>query len=166
MEQTATDESAGRSSDRRVDRRRLLRAVGSGAILASLGGCMNQGPSDATTTTAAEETTTTAGGDLEPNHAEPHPDDDALSDAEATGEPLGEGTREPGAQSAKDNPSVLLQHVPNGGQYCGKCSLYVPDQNDDGFGACVTVEGKIHPCDYCILFTEYNGDDAATCEQV
>lgn len=59
----------------------------------------------------------------------------------------------------------MLQHVPNGNQYCGQCSLYVPDQNGDGFGACTWVKRKIHPCDFCPLFAEYGGEDTVSCPQ-
>lgn len=94
-------------------------------------------------------------------HEVPHPDDQSLPDAEATGKSLGGTPRSPGTQQAKEN--VQYQHSPKGDQYCGNCSLYVPDENGDGFGACAVVAGKIHPCDWCNLYTEYTGEGAVEC---
>jgi len=153
------------------NRRRYLKTLGAGAVASTipLAGCAG-GDGDG----AAEDggdgaeptpTPTAGGGDLTPNHDAPHPDDGSLPDAEATGTSLSGGTREPGNQSEKDNPSVGFQHVPNGGQNCGTCSLYVPDEDGDGYGACTAVAGKIHPCDWCLLYTEYTGEDGVPCEQ-
>lgn len=98
-----------------------------------------------------------------PSHEVPHPDNETLAEAEANGEALSGGTRSPGAQQPPDNPGINLQHSPNGDQYCGNCSLYVPDQNGDGFGACLSVSGKIHPCDWCVLYTEHSGEGVVAC---
>lgn len=98
-------------------------------------------------------------------HEVPHPDNQTLPEAEANGEALSGATRTPGGQQAQDSPGVNLQHEPKGNQYCGNCSLYVPDQNDDGFGACLSVEGKIHPCDWCVLYTEHSGEGVVPCPQ-
>lgn len=98
-----------------------------------------------------------------PGHEVPHPNNNTLADAEANGETLSGATRTPGGQQAPDNPGVNLQHEPSGKQYCGNCSLYVPDQNGDGFGACLSVQGKIHPCDWCVLYTEHPGEGVVSC---
>lgn len=101
--------------------------------------------------------------DQGPSHEVPHPNNDTLPESEAKGESLSGATRTPGGQQAQDNPGVALQHKPSGNQYCGNCSLYVPDQNGDGFGACLSVKGKIHPCDWCILYTEHSGEGVVPC---
>lgn len=146
------------------DRRTLLKALGTVGITTTIAGCSSDdgdgnGDEDGTDTTA---TTEEANG--EADHQVPHPNNDEVPDSEATGESLSGGVREPGEQSEPDNASVLLQHTPNGDQNCGTCSLYVPDQNDDGFGACTVVAGKINPCDWCLLYSEYSGDDGIPCE--
>jgi hypothetical protein len=141
-------------------RRTILKTVGTATITTALAGCSSEG--DGETQTEAE--TETPASDGEPSHETPHPDDETLADSEATGAALSGGNREPGSQNAKDNPSVMLQHTTNEGQNCGTCSLYVPDQNDDGFGACTTVAGKIHPCDWCLLYTEYSEGEGVPCE--
>lgn len=154
-------------SDRDVtsDRRSYLKYAGT-AVIAGLAGCSagnGGGNGDETTTTTTESDD---GGSDEPNHEAPHPDDATLSDAEATGTSLSGGERQvEGGQQEKDNPNVMLQHTPSGERFCGNCSLYVPDQNDDGFGACISVAGKIHPCDFCNLYTEFEGEPVE-CGQV
>lgn len=100
-----------------------------------------------------------------PSHEVPHPENETLPDAEANGESLSGATRSPGAQQAPDSPGVALQHTPEGNQYCGNCSLYVPDQDGDGFGGCLSVAGKIHPCDWCLLYTEHSGEGVVSCAQ-
>lgn len=142
-------------------RRTILKAFGTATITTALAGCSGDGGE---TETPTEPPTETPAADGEADHESPHPDDESLPDSEASGAALGGGNREPGSQSAKDNPSVMLQHTPNEAQNCGTCSLYVLDEDGDGFGACTTVAGKIHPCDWCLLYTEYSGDDAVTCE--
>lgn len=143
-----------------TDRRTLLKTIGAASITTAIAGCSagDGGDSDETPTPTDEP-------NEGPNHEVPHPDNENLPESEATGESLGGGERAPGSQSAQDNPSVNLQHTPSDGQNCGTCSLYVPDQDNDGFGACTTVEGKIHPCDWCLLYTEYSGDDGISCDQ-
>ena len=101
----------------------------------------------------------------DPYHEVPHPENETLPESEARGESLSGATRTPGGQQPQDNPGVALQHKPSGNQYCGNCSLYVPDQNGDGFGACLSVKGKIHPCDWCILYTEHSGEGVVSCGQ-
>ena len=151
------------------NRRRWLRTVGAGAVATAvpLAGCSGGDGGDGAggDDGDSQPATTAGGGSGEPNHDVPHPGGDSVPDAEATAEALSGGAREPGSQSEKDNPSVGFQHTPNGGQNCGTCSLYVPDQDDDGFGACTAVAGRIHPCDWCLLYTEYTGDDGVQCEQ-
>lgn len=142
-----------------AERRRYLKYAGS-ALFVGLAGCAGDGGTDTPTPTPTEPEAPS-----EPNHEVPHPDDDTLPESEATGEILAGGERSPGGQSEKDGPSVQLQHIPNGKQHCGNCSLFVPDQNDDGFGACASVAGKIHSCDWCLLYTEYEGD-GVSCGQV
>jgi hypothetical protein len=145
-----TDESSS------SNRRRYLKYAGS-TLFVGLAGCSGGG-GGAPTETATPTSTETSTPASEPNHEVPHPGGDEVPEAEANAETLSGGTRSPGAQSEKDGPSVQLQHIPNGNQYCGKCSLYVPDQNGDGFGACASVAGKIHPCDWCLLYSEYSGE--------
>lgn len=144
------------------ERRTLLKLIGAGSITTTLAGCSSNGGEGGD----GGDTTTPSGDGSggEPNHAVPHPSDDTVPDAEATAESLSGGERQPGAQSAKDNASVMLQHTPSDGQNCGTCALYVPDQNDDGFGACTSVAGLIHPCDWCLLYTEHSGE-GVQCEQ-
>jgi hypothetical protein len=151
------------------DRRTLLKLIGAGSVTPALAGCSSgggNGDDGATDETGDDDDggDSTDGG-VAVDHQTPHPDDGTLSDAEATGESLSGGQREPGSLSAKDNASVMLQHTPNGGQNCGTCALYVPDQNDDGFGACTAVAGKIHPCDWCLIYAEYSGGDGIPCQQ-
>lgn len=137
------------------DRRQALKWIGSsllgGSMLTVAAGC---GGDDGD----AED-----GDDEGPGHSVPHPNNQTLAEAEANGETLSGATRSPGAQQPQDSPGVNLQHAPDGNQYCGNCSLYVPDQNGDGFGACLSVEGKIHPCDWCLLYTEHSGEGAVSC---
>lgn len=96
------------------------------------------------------------------NHEVPHPDDGTVPDAEKNGQSLGGQTRPDEPSQAKD--AVDYRHTPSGQQDCGNCSLFVPDQNGDGFGACISVKGKIHHCDHCALYSPYNGDDTVPCE--
>ncbi|AZH25954.1 high-potential iron-sulfur protein [Haloplanus aerogenes] len=150
------------------NRRTILKTIGAGSITTTIAGCSGNGGDggggEATATATATESDGEAG---EPNHDVPHPENDTVPDAEATGESLSGGQREPGNQSEPDNASVMLQHTPSGGQSCGSCALYVPDENGDGYGACTSVAGKIHPCDWCLLYTEYSGGDWENpCEQV
>ncbi|MFA9517410.1 high-potential iron-sulfur protein [Halopenitus sp. H-Gu1] len=141
------------------DRRTILKTIGAGSITPAIAGCTSDGNGDGNGDGEETPTPTPEDTNGEPDHEVPHPNNDELSDAEATGEPLAGGERQPGNQSEPDNASVMLQHTPSDGQSCGSCALYVPDQNDDGFGACSSVAGKIHPCDWCLLYSEYSGDD-------
>lgn len=100
-----------------------------------------------------------------PNHSVPHPNDESLSDTEATGEALAGVQRSPGYQQPKDRVGVELQHTPKGDEYCGNCSQYVPDRDGDGYGACINVAGKIHPCDWCRLYTRQSGEQVISCAQ-
>lgn len=146
-------------------RRNYLKYAGS-AVLVGLAGCSgNGGNGNGNGNGATATPTPTEGGGGEPAHEAPHPNDDEVPEEEATAESLSGGTRPSSGLMAKDNPSVSLQHEPNGEQYCGNCSLYVPDANDDGFGACTSVAGKIHPCDYCIIYTEHTGDNTVACNE-
>ncbi|MFC7045622.1 hypothetical protein ACFQH6_09585 [Halobacteriaceae archaeon GCM10025711] len=154
-------------TDRSVssNRRKYLKYAGS-AMLVGLAGCTGGNGGESETTTTTTTTTESGGGGAdEPNHDVPHPGDDTVPDAEVNAETLGAGARPSSGQQEKDNPNVAFQHVPSGDSYCGSCSLYVPDQDGDGFGACSSVKGKIHPCDFCILYTEYDGDPVS-CSQV
>lgn len=38
------------------------------------------------------------------------------------------------------------------GRSCGNCAEYIPDQNDDGWGACAKVEGYVAIEDYCVIW--------------
>lgn len=126
------------------DRRTYLKYTGVAAITA-LAGCGGSGN----------------GGDPEPNHEVPHPNDDTVPDAEINAETLGGQARPDDPGQGKDQ--VGYEHVPSGEENCGNCNLYVPDQDEDGFGACAVVNGKIHPCDFCNLWAPYDGDDAVEC---
>ena len=140
------------------DRRQALKWIGrtliGGSMITVVAGC---GGGDGEDETEGEEAQT------RPGHAVPHPENETLPDAEANGASLSGATRSPGAQQAPDNPGVNLQHAPEGNQYCGNCSLYVPDQDGDGFGACLSVAGKIHPCDWCVLYTKHTGEGVVSC---
>lgn len=144
-----------------LDRRQALKWIGStligGSMLTFAAGCGggDEGNGEETSKTAEEEA----------GHEIPHPNNNTLPEAEAKGETLSGAARTPGGQQAPDNPGVNLQHEPSGNQYCGNCSLYVPDQNGDGFGACLSVKGKIHPCDWCVLYTEHAGEGVVSCAQ-
>lgn len=141
-----------------LNRRQALKWIGTtlvgGSMLTFASGCGGEEGNDGN----GEE-------DTAPSHEVPHPNNDMLPEAEARGTSLSSGTRSPGAQQPQDNPGVNLQHKPSGNQYCGNCSLYVPDQNGDGFGACLSVQGKIHPCDWCVLYTEHSGEGVVSCAQ-
>lgn len=126
------------------DRRSYLKYAGVAAVTA-LAGCSGGN-----------------GGGDDPNHDVPHPSDGTVPDAEVNAQSLGGQERPSEPTQAKDD--VGYEHVPSGEEYCGNCTLYVPDQDGDGFGACVSVAGKIHACDYCNLYSPYNGDDAVPCE--
>lgn len=130
-----------------TDRRSYLKYAGA-ATLTALAGCSGGDNGD--------------GGGDDFGHEVPHPDDGTVPDAEVNVEALGGQERPTEPNQGKDG--VGYAHEPNGDQYCGNCSLYVPDQNDDGFGACVLVKGKIHTCDYCNLWSAYEGDDAVPCD--
>lgn len=127
-----------------MDRRSYLKYAGV-ATMTAMAGCGGGGD----------------GGD-EANHEVPHPDDETVPDAELTAEALNGQSRPETVNQGKDG--VDYSHSPSDDQYCGNCALYVPDQDDDGFGACTAVSGKIHPCDYCNLWSSYDGDDAVPCE--
>lgn len=140
-------------------RRTYLKYAGTAALV-GLAGCSGDGGDGGDGDTPTPTPTPDDGG---PSHESPH--DAELSDAEATGDSLAGGTRSPDGVVPSDDPSVMLQHEPNQGQYCGNCSLFVPDQNGDGFGACASVEGTIHPCDFCLLYTEHDGEGTVDCPQ-
>jgi hypothetical protein len=164
--------------DETYDRREILKWLGVtilGVILAPLGlaGCgggeeeelqmdQDSGSSDQ----ASSDGGSSSGGgsgQSDKTHEVPHPSDAKLSEAEKTGESLGGAQRSPGGKSPKDGPSVMYQHEPSGNKSCGNCDMYVKDQNGDGYGACTMVEGEIHPCDFCVLYTEHPGDKAVAC---
>lgn len=133
------------SEKRFTDRRTYLKFAGAATITA-LAGCSGGGNGD--------------GEDY--NHEVPHPDDGTVPDAEMNAEAFNGQSRPDEPNQAKD--SVQYEHSPNGDQYCGNCQLFVPDQDGDGFGACTVVKGKIHHCDYCNLWSSYDGDDIVTCD--
>lgn len=139
------------------DRRSYLKYAGT-AVLAGLAGCSGDGDTGDGESTPTSE----PDGDGAPSHESPHQAE--LAEAEITGDSLAGAARSPDAVIPADDPSVELQHEPKDGQFCGTCALYVPDQNDDGFGACASVEGTIHPCDYCLLYTEHDGEGTVACE--
>lgn len=133
----------------KTDRRSYLKYAGA-AALTGLAGCSGETGGD-------------GGGNGDgAGHEVPHPDDGNVPDAEATAESLNGQSRPENPNQAKDN--VGYAHEPNGDQHCGNCGLYVPDGDDDGFGACTVVQGKIHPCDWCNLWAAYDGEDTVPCE--
>lgn len=136
----------------RTDRRSYLKYAGA-AALTGLAGCSGEsggnGGGDGN------------GGGGATNHESPHPTEEVPS-AEATAQALNGQSRPENPNQAKDN--VGYEHSPNGDQHCGNCGLYVTDQNDDGYGACTVVQGTIHPCDWCNLWSSYDGDDTVPCE--
>ena len=136
-------------------RRDVLRAAGA-ALAAAVAGCTALGDGDDGNATEDGD------GDDGPTHEVPHPDDNTVPESEMNAETLS-GLRRP-SSPVETKSGVGYQHEPEGEEYCGNCSLYVPDQDGDGFGACYTVDGKIHPCDHCDLWAPYEGDDAVPCE--
>ncbi|MFW6003538.1 MAG: hypothetical protein ACOCPT_03865 [Halanaeroarchaeum sp.] len=140
----------------RSDRRTYLKYAGVAAVT-GLAGCGGNG-GDGDDGGDGGDGDDGASGD----HEVPHPDDETVPDEEVNAQSLDGQSRPDEPDQSKDG--VGYAHEPSGDQYCGNCSLYVPDQDGDGFGACVVVQGKIHPCDYCNLWAEYDGDDAVPCE--
>lgn len=124
------------------DRRSYLKYAGAAAVTA-LAGCLGGNDS------------------ADANHQVPHPDDETVPDAERTAQSLGGQERPEDVVAGKGD--VSYSHTPEGDRCCSNCTLYVPDANGDGFGACVTVSGKIHPSDYCSYWGPYEGDDAVPC---
>lgn len=128
-----------------ANRRAYLRYAGA-AAMAALSGCSGGGGDD----------------EPEPNHEVPHPG--TVPDAEATATALEGATRDPATVQPKDAETVNFQHVPNDDQHCGNCEEFVPDRTGDGFGACLLVDGTIHPCDWCSLYVgPFEGDEAVPC---
>jgi hypothetical protein len=148
-----------------TSRRSYLKYAG-GAMAFTLAGCSG---SDGDNGDGGDSTDTPEDGDgggaTEPNHPTDHSDAE-LSDAEKTGEDLAGNARSEGNLKEWDAATVQLVHKPSGDQACANCTLYVPDANDDGYGACTAVEGTIHPCDFCVLYSEYQGEIPDPCEQV
>lgn len=146
-------------NDRTTNRRRYLKYAG-GAMIAGLAGCSGNGDD------GGDENGDNGGdgGELEPNHPTDHSDGE-LSDGEATGEDLMGNPRSEENLRGWDDATVMLQHTPSDGKACASCTLYVPDANDDGYGACTSVEGPIHPCDFCVLYDAYEGEIPDPCEQ-
>ncbi len=120
------------------ERRRFLQLTGATAVV-GLAGCGGNGNGD--------------GGDG---------GDGGGGDGEVPSEYEGatalDGTEyDPGADLLAQG-DVQYQEEPSGGEACENCRFYVPDQNDDGMGACVEVEGLIDPQGWCTLFQEFEGD--------
>ncbi|MFB6094265.1 MAG: hypothetical protein ABEJ77_04935 [Halanaeroarchaeum sp.] len=136
------------ASDQPATNRRSYLGIAGTAAVAALAGCSGGGGGN--------------GGDPQtPNHPVPHPEDVTVADSEATATALGGLSRPNTPQQSKD--AVGYAHLPSDGSYCGNCSKFVPDQNGDGYGACVSVRGTIHRCDFCDLYSPYTGDDAVQC---
>lgn len=159
------------TSDRFDDRRTFLRYAGAAAVSGFAGCAGGDGgatptetetdtPTASPTKTETETDTETSGGGAA-THEVPHPDDGQVPEAERNAEALN-GLQRP-SDPAENKSGIGFQHTPKGDQHCGNCSQYVPDRTGDGFGACYLVAGKIHPCDHCILWVEYDGDDAVPC---
>lgn len=153
------------------DRRRSFRKYAGAAAVSSVAGCLG-GNGEASPTETATETGTRSPPDTATatptsareatTHEVPHPNDGEVPEAERNAEALNGLTRPD--DPAENESGIGFQHTPKEEQRCGNCSQYVPDRTEDGFGACYLVDGKIHPCDYCILWVEYEGDDAVPCE--
>ena len=155
--------------ERTTNRRRSVLKYAGAAAVSGLAGCAGgngeatptetetRSPTDTPTETASPTPSSEAS-----THEVPHPNDGAVPEAERNAEALN-GLQRPD-DPAENKSGIGFQHEPEGEQYCGNCSQYVPDQTGDGFGACYLVDGKIHPCDYCILWVEYDGDDPVPCE--
>lgn len=131
-----------------IDRRSVLKYAGAAGAttLTALAGCSGGGGD---------------GGGSEANHDVPHPEDSSVPSAEASGTALNGQSR---SNPPQGKDAVSFQHTPSGEQHCGNCGLFVPDQDDDGFGACTLVKGKIHHCDWCNAYSPYDGDDSIPCE--
>lgn len=142
-----------------TNRRRYLKYAG-GAMIAGLAGCSGNGENG-----DEDGGGNGGGGEVEPNHPTDHSDGE-LSDAEKTGEDLMGNPRTGDNLRGWDDATVMLQHKPSDGKACSTCTLYVPDANDDGYGACTAVEGTIHSCDFCVLYDKYDGETPDPCEQV
>ena len=128
-------------------RRQFLRVAGTAAIATSLAGCGGSGGGGADTSESTTEDTDESGDGG--SESEPVPE------SERTAEALGGIERDP---EALQSPEALnYQSTPNNGQQCDGCQYYVPDQNDDGMGACTLVSGQIDPEGWCISYAAYNG---------
>ncbi|MFB6114117.1 MAG: high-potential iron-sulfur protein [Halodesulfurarchaeum sp.] len=132
------------SDDAGMDRRSYLKYAGVATVTA-MAGCSGGGG---------------GGGGGATNHKAPHPTD-TVPQTEQNAKALN-------GQSRPDTPNqsksaVGFQHSPNGEQHCGNCSLYVPDQNGDGYGACTLVQGTIHACDWCSLWSSFGGENTIPC---
>lgn len=138
-------------------RRDVLRVAGAG-LATAVAGCTGLGDG------GGGNETEDGPDDGGPDHEVPHPEDSTVTEAETNAETLS-GLRRP-SETVETKSGVGYQHEPDGDEHCGNCSLYVPDQDGDGFGACYTVGGKIHPCDHCDLWAEYEGDDFVACESL
>ena len=129
------------------DRRTFLRLIGGGST-AVLAGCLGSdagqsGDGDATTTAVDGASTTTARTGGTTNGSVP------ARYETATG--LSDRQRDPSSLTAKD--TVAYQSSPKDGQGCSGCQHFIPAKGDDELGACVLVEGRIHPDGWCKLFS-------------
>ncbi|WP_049913136.1 high-potential iron-sulfur protein [Halococcus thailandensis] len=128
------------------DRRTFLRLIGGGSTTV-LAGCLGSdtgqsGDGDATTAVDDASTTTARTGGTT-NGSVP------ARYETATG--LSDRQRDPSSLSAKD--TVAYQSSPKDGQGCSGCQHFIPAKGDDELGACVLVEGRIHPDGWCKLFS-------------
>ncbi|WP_323677737.1 high-potential iron-sulfur protein [Halorubellus sp. PRR65] len=98
----------------------------------------------------------------EPSVPEDRSEDD-LATAEVpegyrTATSQGGETRDPEQLSAQADVSLTesVEAIADGdaepGQSCGNCAEFVPDQNDDGWGACAAVEGYVASEDWCVVW--------------
>ena len=131
----------------RTDRRSYLKYAGA-ATLVGLAGCSGGGGGN-------------GDGGNGATHEVPHPSE-TVPEPEVTAQALNGQSRPENPNQAKED--VGFEHEPNGDQHCGNCGLFVPDGNDDGYGACTVVQGTIHPCDWCNLWAAYDGEDTVPCE--
>jgi len=122
-------------------RRQFLRVAGAAAATTSLAGCGGSGGGDSSESTPESNDESGDGG------GEPVPE------SERTAEALGGIQRDPDA--LQDPEALNYQSTPNNGQQCDGCQYYVPDQNDDGMGACTLISGQVDPEGWCISYAAY-----------
>jgi len=128
-------------------RRQFLRVAGATAITTSLAGC--GGVDNTGSTPESTDESGDGGGESAP-----------VPGSERTAEAVGGIERDPDALQPPE--ALNYQSMPNNGQRCDGCRYYVPDQNDDGMGACTLIAGQVDPDGWCISYAMYNGSSDRT----